>query len=350
MMRSAGAGSIRHMASSTSPRISVVMCTYQGAEFVAEQVSSILSQTVMPHELVVGDDASSDDTLAIVRRIVAEHEAAGGSPVELRVLTRDPEIREQPFGVAGNFARTLEAARGDIILLSDQDDRWAPDRIAVSLAALGAHPDAGLMHANARLVDAGGAPLGVDLFDALGVRPGELAEIDAGDGFATLLRRNLVTGATAAVTADLVRAALPVPDGWIHDEWLAAVAAALGRTVVVRESVVDYRQHGRNQIGARKLDWSTRVARLREPRTARNTRLVRRSASLVDRLEQLGDRVPASRLDAAREKLIHEQRRSTLPASRLARIGPVVREWRTGRYDAFGLGKQDVLRDLVQPV
>jgi glycosyltransferase involved in cell wall biosynthesis len=338
------------MVLSDSPRISVVMCTYQGAEFVAEQVASILSQTVPAHELVVGDDASRDATLAIVRDLVDEHHRSGGAPLELRILTRDPAEHPEPFGVAGNFARALAAATGDVVVLSDQDDRWVPERIAVSLAALASHPDAGLMHADARLVDAGGEPLGVTLFEALGVGEGELAEIDAGRGFDALLRRNLVTGATAAATRELVQAALPIPDGWIHDEWMAVVAGALGRTVVVRESVVDYRQHGRNQIGARKLDWSTRVARLREPRTQRNERLVRRARSLVARLEEFGDRIPAGRLAAAREKLAHEQARERLPAVRPARLVPVLREWRTGRYRAFGLGAQDVLRDLVQPV
>lgn len=324
------------------------MCTYNGAEFVAEQVTSILEQTIPPHELVVGDDASRDDTLRIVRQVVDTHLARGGAPLDLVVLTRDPAARPEPFGVAGNFARALEAATGDVVLLSDQDDRWAPDRVERSLAALARHPDASLLHGDARLVDAAGMPLGVTLFEALGVAPAELEAIDAGRGFDAMLRRNLVTGATAAVRRELIEHALPVPDGWIHDEWLAVVAGAVARTVVLREPLIDYRQHGANQIGARKLDWSTRVARLREPRTARNERLVRRARSLLERLGGL--EAGPEQLVAAREKLAHEEARAALPASRIRRLGPVLREWRTGRYARYGLGAQDVLRDLVQPV
>lgn len=324
------------------------MCTYNGAPYVAEQVESILAQTVPPHELVVGDDASSDDTLRIVERVLAEHRARGGAGLDVVVLTRDPAVRAEPYGVAGNFARALEAATGDVVLLSDQDDRWAPDRVERSVAALERHPDAGLVHGDARLVDAAGEPLGVTLFEALGVSAAEFAEIDAGRGFEGMLRRNLVTGATTAVRGELVARALPVPEGWIHDEWLAIVAGATGRTVVLRESLIDYRQHGRNQIGARKLDWATRVERLREPRTGRNERLLRRARSLAERFEQLP--VGPERLAAVREKLAHEEARSRLPAARIRRLGPVLREWRTGRYRTHGLGAQDVLRDLVQPV
>lgn len=53
---------------------------------------------------------------------------------------------------------------------------------------------------------------------------------------------------------------------------------------------------------------------------------------------------------ATAEKLEHERVRSALPAARPARIVPVLREARTGRYSRYGLGAQDVLRDLVQPV
>jgi DNA-directed RNA polymerase sigma subunit (sigma70/sigma32) len=70
----------------------------------------------------------------------------------------------------------------------------------------------------------------------------------------------------------------------------------------------------------------------------------------VDRLEALGEQLDAGHLRAAREKLAHEEVRAALPASHLRRVVPVAREWRSGRYRRYGLGTQDVLRDLVQPV
>lgn len=326
------------------------MCTYQGAKYLPEQLRSILAQTVPVHELVVGDDGSSDDSLAIVRSLVEEYRADPAHPrLDYIELARDRAVQPEPFGVARNFERALEAATGDVLALSDQDDRWHPERMRHMLEALDRSDRVGLVHGDAALVDADGAPLGVTLFEALGVSPAELAEIDAGDGFDGLLRRNLVTGATTIVRASVRDAALPIPPGWIHDEWLAAVAGAIGATAVVRQPLVDYRQHGKNQIGAQKLTWAARWSRITEPRTERNRRILTRARSLVDRLPALAPRVSDHRLDQARAKLAHEEVRSALPVSRVRRLGPVLREWRGGGYRHYGMGTQDVVRDLVQP-
>ena len=99
---------------------------------------------------------------------------------------------------------------------------------------------------------AAGADLGTTLFAALGVTAAERAEVAAGRGFDALLRRNLATGATTMLRRRCATVALPIPPGWIHDEWLAIVAAATGRTAIVDAALTDYRQHGGNQIGARR--------------------------------------------------------------------------------------------------
>lgn len=335
---------------SNAHRISVVMCTFQGERYLAEQLRSILSQSVPVQELVVADDGSTDRSLAIVRGLVADYRSVPSHPdLDYVELGRDPLVRSAPFGVAGNFERALEAATGDVIALSDQDDRWHPERLQRMLSVLDASAAVGLVHGDATLVDAEGQPLGVTLFEALAVTPGEYAEIDAGDGFDGLLRRNLVTGATAVIRASVRDAALPIPPGWIHDEWLAVVAAATGATAVVREPLVDYRQHGGNQIGASKLTWAARRARLTEHRGERNRRILERARSLVERLPTLDPPVDPHRVDEARAKLAHEELRSRLPEPRLRRVVPVLGEWRRGGYRRYGLGVQDVVRDLVQP-
>lgn len=326
-----------------------MLCTYNGAEFVAEQLESILRQSRPLQELVVADDASSDDTLERVREIVRRHREDLGADFDYIELTRDPATRSAPFGVAGNFERALRAATGEVIALSDQDDRWRHDRLEILVGLLERRPEVGLVHSDAALVDAAGEPLGLSLFEALGVTRREFAGIASGRSFEVLLRRNLVTGATTVVRRAVVERALPIPAGWIHDEWLAIVAAALGRTAVVRESLIDYRQHGRNQIGASKLTWRRRISKLREPREERNEHLLVRAESLVHRIDELAPEISAKRRTFAVLKLDHERMRYALPDKRPARFGPVIVEWMRGRYGRFGLGAQDVLRDLVQP-
>jgi glycosyltransferase involved in cell wall biosynthesis len=328
-----------------SPTISVALCTYNGERFIAEQVASILAQTSLPHELVVSDDASTDGTLAIVESVLAKF--AGENPeraVRSRIIRNSTSL-----GVVRNFEQAVAATTGELIVLADQDDRWAPDRVARGVAEFERRPNLLLLHADANLIDAEGNPLGDSLFDALAITAREKAEIAAGDAFSALLRRNLATGATTMFRRPLLADAVPFPPAWVHDEWLAIVAAATGRVDFLEEQLIDYRQHGGNAIGAGRIGLSGRLERLREPREARNLGLVERAAALVDRLVQLGDAVSAERVESARAKLVHERNRLALPAARARRLRPVLRELSAGGYANYGRGVQDVLRDLVQP-
>lgn len=322
--------------------MSVALGTHNGAEFLGAQLQSILDQTVPVDEVVLSDDASGDGTVDLAVRLVGEHRARGGT-TELRVIRN-----ETALGVTANFEQALRLATGAFVALSDQDDVWRADRIETALARFAADARLLLVASDADLIDDDGAPIGHRLFELLGVR-GEVArEVDGAGAFASLLRRNLLTGATMMVRRDLVDRAAPFPESWVHDEWLAVVAAVSGGVGVVGEPLVGYRQHGGNQIGVTKVDSRTRLERLRAPRTVRNARLLARAIALADRLEELGASEP--QVELVRQKVEHERIRSALPEGRLRRVVPVVREFATGRYGRFGRGAQDVLRDLVQPV
>lgn len=109
----------REMAT-TRGMVSVAMATYNGAEFVTEQIASILPQLAPGDEIVIVDDASTDDTLEVISRI------------------DDPRIRlvrnEVNLGYVHTFERALATTRGEVIFLSDQDDEWFPERVSQMLA------------------------------------------------------------------------------------------------------------------------------------------------------------------------------------------------------------------------
>jgi glycosyltransferase involved in cell wall biosynthesis len=329
----------------TPAAVSVALCTFNGAEFVAEQVRSILTQSHRPSQLVIADDGSTDGTLDVVAgEIAAASRSHPGFALDVVML----QAEKSPLGVAGNFERALRACTEPLIALCDQDDVWHPDRLARLVAAFEGDPQPGLIHHDAQLVDAAGADLGVTLFGALGIGRGAFEQVAAGLEFELLMRRNISTGATTILGSDVRDLALPIPPGWIHDEWLAIVAAAVSRTAIVDEPLIDYRQHGANQIGVRKVTVADRLDRLREPREPRNSRLLLRARSLVERLARFDDVDPA-RVALARRKFAHEGRRSALPAARLLRVPGVAAGVVRGDYRRFGNGAQDVLRDLVQP-
>ncbi|HTL41895.1 MAG TPA: glycosyltransferase family 2 protein [Pseudolysinimonas sp.] len=318
--------------------VSVVLCTHNGAQYVGEQVASILQQVPAPTELVLGDDASTDDTVAIVERLAAD---AG---VQLVLRRHDPAL-----GVRANFADALDHATGELIALSDQDDIWHEGKLSTLIAAFAADPDLLLVHSDARLVDADGRPLGLTLLQALEATAHERAGLERGDAFATLMRRNLVTGATVMVRRSLLERAAPFAPDWVHDEWLAVIAAATGKLRLLPAELIDYRQHGANQIGARKPTWAERWAKLREPREPRASGLVARTAQLVEALERLGDGVAPSALAAARARLDFENARRALSRVPVARLPWILAAAVRGRYGRYARGSIDILRDLVQP-
>lgn len=318
-------------------RVSVALATYNGGRFISEQLRSILTQTAPVHEIVIADDGSRDDTVGIAREVLATFVGD--------VVVLEPERRS--LGVTKNFERALRACTGDVIALADQDDVWHTDKLERMIAALGA--DGLLAFSDALLVGEHGQPLEGNprLFDGLGVTAWERERIAAGDAWSVFLRRNLVTGATAVMRRELLDLAGEFPEAWVHDEWLAIVAAANGGVRLLDEPTIDYRQHGANQIGMRaKLTWKIRFERLRAPRSQRNIRLFKRAQALAARAHEWSEQAA---LDAE-EKLAHETVRSELSPYRWDRISVVRRELKTGRYDRYGLGKQDALRDLLQPV
>jgi glycosyltransferase involved in cell wall biosynthesis len=323
--------------------ISVVLCTYNGAAFIEEQLESILNQEVLPVEVVISDDASTDETVTVVEGFLT---TARLTHPEIRF---DVVRNESALGVVGNFESALSRATGDLVALSDQDDRWRPSKLKILRDHFYENPQLMLVHSDALLVDESGTSMGRTLFSALRISGAMLARERRSGGFAELMKRNIVTGATVMFRRTLLRSAGTFPRSWVHDEWLAVVAAAVGKIDYESAQLIDYRQHSTNQIGAQELSWRARFERLSAHRRKRNARLLARANDLVLWLSSMKSAVPETTIALAQEKLRHENVRSNLSTNRFLRVIPVFRELFSGRYFSCGLGLQDVLRDVVQP-
>lgn len=108
-------------------KVSVVMCTYNGERFLAEQLDSILAQTYPLHEIVIQDDCSSDSTVEIIERYAARH--------PIIKFFRNP----RRLGFNKNFFNAFSKATGDFIAVSDQDDIWDKDKISHQVNAIGSN-------------------------------------------------------------------------------------------------------------------------------------------------------------------------------------------------------------------
>jgi hypothetical protein len=324
----------------TEPLVTVVLCTYNGTRFLGAQLDSLLAQRRRPDRIAIADDASSDGTWTLLEAFAARARAQGVA-VELH---RNPAN----LGYLRNFEAALQRLPEDagIVLLSDQDDLWHGEKIATLAEAFRQRPELDLVHSDARLVDAAGADLGEHMFGILGVSAGELADLHGGRGFQVLVRRNIVTGATLAVRRSLLPHVFPIPGDWVHDEWIALLAAAIGQIDTVEAALIDYRQHGANQIGARRRSLAERLGGSQQ-RLAQMQGLVRKFESLSAFIERHDPPIPAERRAVIAERLAHLRLRLAMPRSFLRRLPLVLQEWRHGRYRRFASGPRSLVCDVL---
>jgi hypothetical protein len=319
---------------------SVVLCTYNGARFLGAQWKSLLAQSRLPDEIVVRDDVSSDATPELLSSLATEAE-------KRKIVVRFTRGASN-VGYVANFEAALRDASGDILFLCDQDDVWRFDKLATLIARFERCTGLLLLCSDARRIDAAGGELSRTLFDVLRVTRGELRRIHAGGGFEVLLRRSLATGATIALRRELLPDALPFPQGWVQDEWLAIIAAALGGFDCVEQPLIKYRQHGENQLGMRARGLAAKWADLVKPRPARIDRLIARDEALQERLQLLGSRVLQSSRNRTAEKLRHLRARGALHGRPWRRTAAILREAVSGRYGRYASGWKEAVRDLLR--
>jgi glycosyltransferase involved in cell wall biosynthesis len=205
----------------SAPLISVVMAAYKGAPFIAETIASLSAQTMPDFEIVVVDDGSPDDTLAVL--------AAIDEP-RLRVI-----CAPRNGGPAVARCIAMEHARGRFIAGLDQDDLCRPDRFARQLAYLDAYPETVLVAST------------IEMFGAGHPRPDPyptLAGPDAIDWTMTML--NPLAWSTVLMRGDAARALVPFERDerrYAEDFDLYQRIRAFGRIGRIAEPLVRYRVH-----------------------------------------------------------------------------------------------------------
>ena len=203
------------------PLVSIALTTYNGAQYLAQQMDSLLAQDYPHFEIVVSDDGSSDGTLALLQRYAAQH-------ARVRVLPAQTNL-----GFNGNFARCFAACRGELISPCDQDDVWHLDKTSRLFEQLA---DATAIYCNSRFVNGDGVPLNRRMSD-------DVRMVQGSDPRAFLFG-NSVSGHAMLFRRTLLQAAGTTPPGLYFDWWLAFVASNVGRLVYLDEVLVDYRRHG----------------------------------------------------------------------------------------------------------
>ena len=220
--------------------ISIALATYNGELYISELLNSISGQTTLPDELIISDDSSTDSTVEIA------NEFAQNVTFPVKIL-----INKDRLGSTGNFEVAIRSCSGDIIFPCDQDDIWYQHKIERMLNCLVNNPTAGAVFSDADVADKNLNLLENSLWERKKITPQELVEISAEErAFEMVIKRNIVTGATMAFRAKYRENILPIPKEWVHDYWITLVISMSSELIPLPMSLIAYRQHGSNQIGA----------------------------------------------------------------------------------------------------
>lgn len=341
--------------SKLNPKISVALCTYNGARFLREQLESIAANTRQPDELVIGDDCSSDGTKEIVNNFAAR----AAFPVRWHV-------NEQNLGSTKNFEQTILRCAGDLIFLCDQDDVWLPRKIEKIFREFEKSPDVGMIFSDAELVDENLQPLDRNLF-AFNFRPRAQKLWFKNKPLEMLFSRNVVTGATAAFRREFTKLFVPIPvdiPNTIHDYWIALVIAANARIKFLREPLIKYRQHSAQQLG---IDWQPHARKntVKSELLAAYERSIwlherenerfDKTLELIGTLPQFESARFAALIKIADQKremhyqaIKHYESRGDLLRADANRLNPILRELWSGRYHRFSKGFLSAVKDWLQ--
>ena len=207
--------------------LSIVMCTYNGAAFVEAQVQSILAQTYPFEELVIVDDASTDQTYALLQELTT---------TDARIKLYQNAIN---IGYNANFEKAIRLSAGDYIAFADQDDIWEPLKIQlmsqVQLNPLDDVPS--LVFSDLSLINTYGEHKGNSFW--------EMADLDPmRTTFNSLMFANVVTGCASLINHRMRDLLKEIPsDVMMHDHWIGLIAYGLGKVEIISQPLVRYRIH-----------------------------------------------------------------------------------------------------------
>jgi glycosyltransferase involved in cell wall biosynthesis len=237
----------------TTPAIiDILLATYNGERFIAEQMDSIFRQTYPHFRIIVRDDGSSDKTKDILKTYVAKY------PGQIRILEDDGHNA----GATQNFARLLQHSNADYAGFCDQDDIWLPEKLEVSLQKLkeleqGDLNRPCLVYSDMKLIDETGQVLHESVWKQLQLDPKHFR-------FNRLLVQNIPHGCTMLFNRAMKELVSPVPSAaMLHDHWMAIIASLLGAHTAIPEPLVLLRNHDQN-VTRKKTTWTQKADRYLE--------------------------------------------------------------------------------------
>ena len=316
--------------------ISIAMCTRNGELFLLEQLESIAKQTVLPDELIICDDQSTDGTLKIIQDFQRK------TSFNIRVYSNNSKL-----GPTKNFEKAISLCLENMIVLSDQDDFWFPNKLEKMIRAFKNQPKIGYLFSDAIIVDEKLQNSSFSIWERISFDFRQRKDYKQGQQLKVLLKHNVVTGATMAFRAELRKLILPIPEQWIHDAWIALLLSAANiKGNFIEEPLIKYRQHSNQLIGTKKLTFNKQLRKAYLTKLDYYKQLSKSFENVLNRLA-LMDKLSANTELLIQSKIHHLKIRQMIHVVQYwKRWYWVFKEILNGRYNCFSNGWKSVAKDL----
>lgn len=220
-----------------NPEIEILMATYNGEKYVKEQIDSIIHQTYENWKLLIRDDNSTDKTLEILKEYEKKDK-------RIKVI----EDKKGNLGFVKNFEELLNYSNKEWVMFSDQDDYWLENKIEKYVPILNSNPKdilkkPILIHSNSFICN-----------DNLEIIKKEFINSNIASKYNedSYYFFYFVQGSTVLINRAMIDLALPFSKNvTVHDRYLHLLAEFLGKRIFINESLIKYRQHSNNKIGAK---------------------------------------------------------------------------------------------------
>ena len=219
-----------------NPKLCILLASYNGEKYISEQLDSIINQTYKNWELIIRDDGSKDETVTILNKYEKKDE-------RIKILRDD----KGNLGFLKNFEELLFNAKEEFVLFSDQDDFWLKNKLEKFVEKIRDLDEKVLskpllIHCNSLVCD-----------DKLEIIKEKFidSKIAKKNNSNIYFFEYIVQGSTSMVNKKMIKESLPfLKNVTLHDRYFHLLSQFLGTRVFIDESLVKYRQHERNEIGA----------------------------------------------------------------------------------------------------
>lgn len=223
-------------------KVSLVMATYNGHDYLIEQLDSIKNQTRRFDEVIIVDDVSKDDTVILIKDYLDKYQ------LDWKLIENDVNL-----GYRDNFKKGLSLASGDIVFLSDQDDRFHLDKVERMISIMEDNDNIKSLASSFNFIDSDSKLFTIEQKKGYSNQNiihkelvKELEQID----FSLIKVTNISQGCTMAIKKDIIDIYIKNTNGLYPHDWeLNLISAMQDGCYFYNVPLIDYRIHGNNTIG-----------------------------------------------------------------------------------------------------